>query len=111
TGAQQDLKQVTDLVRKMVSEWGMSERMGATAFSRRQSQSFLGQEVAQPPNFSEQTAEVMDAEIQRIIEGIDSHVTQQLRDNKASLDTLAQCLLEDETLGGQEIESALRQAA
>lgn len=111
TGAQQDLKQATDLVRKMVSEWGMSERLGATAFPRSQAQPFLGQDLTQAPNFSEQTAEVMDAEIRRLVEGIDDEVTQLLRDHKAELDALAKHLLDCETLGRDDIERVLQDAA
>src|SRR5699024_9566473 len=107
TGAQQDLKQATELVRKMVSEWGMSERLGATSFPRSQVQPFLGQEMAQSSNFSEQTAEVMDEEIRRIVEEIDDHGTQLLEANTARLTALAQQLLDNESLGWREIEAAL----
>src|SRR5699024_8857119 len=89
TVAQQDLKQATDLVRKMVSEWGMSERLGAIAIPRSQTNQFLGQEVAQAPNCSEQTAQIMDAEIRRILAQISDHVTSLLRDHEAGLRALA----------------------
>src|SRR5699024_11068833 len=111
TGAQQDLKQATDLVRKMVSEWGMSERLGAIAIPRSQTDRFLGQEVAQRPNCSEQTAQIMDAEIRRILAQISDHVTSLLRDHEAGLRALAAQLLEHETLDRAAIERTLEDAA
>src|SRR5699024_8366122 len=109
TGAQQDLKQATDLVSKMVSEWGMSDRLGATSFPRSDDQPVPG--YGQSSHFSEQTAEVMDAEIRRILEEIDAYATRLLRDSKEHLDALAKRVLEDETLSSKEIEGVLKNAA
>jgi len=106
TGSEADLKQATDLARRMVSQWGMSEKLGPASFPRGESQPFLGREMAQPPNFSERTAEAIDAEIRHMLEQIAEQGTRLLRENRGRLDALARRLLEVESLDSEGIDEA-----
>ena len=67
TGAEYDLKQATQLARRMVTQWGMSERLGTVAFRHGEEHPFLGREIAQPRDFSEHTAQIIDEEIRAIV--------------------------------------------
>lgn len=103
TGASNDLERVTDLARKMVCEWGMSEEMGPLTFGKREEQIFLGREIAQHQDYSESTAIKIDKEVKRIV--LEGHATAKevLEKNKESLVRLAEALLEYETLDSVEI--------
>jgi cell division protease FtsH len=107
TGAQNDLRQATILVRRMVAEWGMSPKIGSASFPRGEAQPFLGRELTQPQNFSERTAERIDQEICRILEEIDQRTKRLLQDNREQLRSLANLLLEQETVGGDELRRLL----
>ena len=67
TGAGNDIERATELARKMVCEWGMSERMGPLAFGKKEEQIFLGREIAQHRDYSELTAQAIDAEVNRMV--------------------------------------------
>ncbi len=108
-GAADDLKRVTGLVRKMVCQWGMSEKLGAMTFRQGEEHMFLGREIAQDKDFSDQTAHIIDHEVKRIIEDIENKAVEQLKSNRSKLDTLAGALLEQETLEKDEIDRILKE--
>ncbi|MHB8419365.1 MAG: ATP-dependent zinc metalloprotease FtsH [Myxococcales bacterium] len=103
SGASNDIEQATDLARKMVCEWGMSEALGPLAFGKREEQIFLGREIASHQDYSEQTAQQIDTEVRRIVTEQYHRAKQILLDNQPSLQRLSEALLEYETLDGPEI--------
>ncbi|MDD4050934.1 MAG: ATP-dependent zinc metalloprotease FtsH [candidate division Zixibacteria bacterium] len=104
TGAGKDIEQATELARKMVCSWGMSDRIGPLGFGRRQEQIFLGREIQQPRDYSEATAQLIDSEIKRFVEGAEKKATELLEANMDKLEKLAEALLEKEILDGSEID-------
>jgi len=108
SGAAEDLKQATHLARHMISQWGMSEKIGPVAFRRGEEHIFLGREMTQQRDFSEHTAEVIDEEVSRLLREIGEQVAKLLADNRHLLDTLAHALLQKETLEGDEIRALLQ---
>lgn len=110
TGSESDLKQATRLVRRMISQWGMSETLGPAAFPRSEDHVFLGKEMAQPPEFSEKVAEMIDAEIRETMSRIEQRARSVLEDNRPKLDTLAHALLERETIEASEVEKLFAEA-
>ena len=107
TGAQNDLESATGIARRMVCEFGMSERLGSLTYGKRERQMFLGRDLFEERNYSEQTAVLIDEEIRRIIDGAYARATQELTANRAKLDTLAGSLLEKEVLDGDEVKRLL----
>jgi cell division protease FtsH len=110
SGAEEDLKQATALARHMVMHWGMSGKLGPVAFRRGEEHIFLGREMAQQRDFSEHTAQVIDAEIVSLVGGVEDEVTALLSKQHAQLDALAGALLENETLEKAEIKEIITQA-
>ncbi|MBI5663819.1 MAG: ATP-dependent zinc metalloprotease FtsH [Nitrospirae bacterium] len=108
TGAGNDLQRATDLARKMVCEWGMSDKMGPLTFGKREEQIFLGKEFSRHKDYSEKTAEEIDEEVKSIVADRYRYAKQLLLDNKKTLLTLAGMLLEKETLDGAEIEAIIQ---
>jgi len=108
TGAANDLEQATRLARKMVCEWGMSEVLGPVALSNRHEEVFLGREIVQPRDYSEETARLIDAEVRRIVTEAMEKAERLLRDHLDALHRIAQALLEREVLSGQELDRLLR---
>jgi cell division protease FtsH len=108
-GAADDLKKVTQLARQMVTQWGMSDRLGPVTFSLGEEHLFLGREMAKPKDFSEETARIIDEEIQKIVAEQEEKAQQILGENKDTLDTLAESLLKHETLEKQDIERILKE--
>lgn len=106
-GASEDLKHITMVARKMVCQWGMSERLGPTTFNQAEEHPFLGRELAQPRDFSEATARVIDEEVQRIILEQESRAIELLMFNKPKLELLAAALMEFETLDNNEVDRIL----
>jgi cell division protease FtsH len=106
-GAAADLKQVTKLVRKMVTQWGMSEKVGPVTYNLGEDHPFLGRELSRPKDFSEATARIIDEEIQTIITGMEERAVTTLKENQDKLKKLAEALLEHETLENEEIEQIL----
>ena len=104
TGASSDIRMATDMARRMVTEWGMSDELGFLAYSADEQEVFLGRSVAQQKNMSDNTASVIDSEIRRIVDEAYTHATKILKDNNERLERLAQGLLEYETLNGDEIQ-------
>jgi cell division protease FtsH len=107
-GAAGDIKMATEQARRMVTEWGMSDKLGMVAYGDNSQEVFLGHSVTQAKNVSEATAREIDAEIKAIIDGAYARAKQILTDNLEGLHRLAQGLLEYETLSGDEIRTVLR---
>lgn len=103
-GASSDLKQVTSLARKMVCLWGMSDKLGPVFFKQGEEHLFLGRELAQQKDFSEYTQRIIDEEIHDIIEQMEIKATKLLQTNRTKLDALAEGLIENETLEGNQID-------
>jgi cell division protease FtsH len=102
TGAQNDLVRITELARKMVREWGMSERIGPMAWGS-QGPVFLGEDLVHTRDYSDETARVIDEEVERILRQEESRARRILRLHRRGLDGLARALLEHETLDGEEV--------
>ncbi|MCR9257600.1 MAG: ATP-dependent zinc metalloprotease FtsH [Alphaproteobacteria bacterium] len=107
SGASSDIKMVTDVARRMVMEWGMSDKLGFLAYAQNQEEVFLGHSVAKSQNMSDATAKVIDDEIRHIVDSTYEDARRILTDNADELETLAQGLLEYETLTGDEIKALL----
>jgi cell division protease FtsH len=110
TGAGNDLERETDLARKMVTEWGMSEKLGPLTFGKKDEQIFLGREIARHKDYSEKTAIDIDEEVKKIV--IDAYNTSKnlLTANRDILETFAKALLEKETMDGPEIDALIQEA-
>jgi cell division protease FtsH len=107
SGAEDDLKKATQLARRMVCQWGMSERLGAVTFRQGEEYVFLGREMTEHKDFSEHTARMIDEEIQHIMQSMEEKARRLLEHHKDKLDTLATALLENETLEVQEVDRLL----
>jgi cell division protease FtsH len=107
TGAGDDIKKVTELSRKMVCEWGMSEVMGPLTFGEKQEEIFLGREISQHRDYSESTAQMIDREIKKLVEEAARDVDKIIHEHKDKLHALANALLEREILDGDEIDLIL----
>jgi len=107
TGAGNDLEKATEMARKMVCEWGMSDKMGPLTFGKGEEHIFLGREVSRPKDYSEDTAVLIDSEIKRIVTECASRAKALLETNLEKLHVLARALLERETLDGEEINRLL----
>jgi len=108
TGAHEDIEQSTELARKMVCEWGMSEKMGPLAFGQKEEQIFLGREFARHKDYSERTAQDIDEEIKRIIDNSYDRARKILGDNIDILHNIANSLLEREALDGDQIDKIIQ---
>ncbi|HYD09118.1 MAG TPA: ATP-dependent zinc metalloprotease FtsH [Acidimicrobiales bacterium] len=112
TGASNDLQVSTELARKMVREWGMSERIGPMAFGSQGGAVFLGEDLMHSRDYSDSTAHVIDEEVERILRLQEDRTRETLRKWRKGLDAVAAALLERETIDGDEvvrlIESATR---
>lgn len=109
TGAGNDLERATDLARKMVTEWGMSEKLGPLTFGKKDEQIFLGREIAQHKDYSEKTAVEIDEEVKRIVMESYAAAKNLLLTNRDLLDALAKTLLEKETMDGPEIDLLIQE--
>ena len=107
TGAGNDIERATEMARKMVCEWGMSDKMGPLSFGKKDESIFLGREMAMHKNFSEKTAENIDDEIKRIVDESYERALTLLRDNVQNLHNLSICLIEKENLSGAEVDEIL----
>jgi len=110
TGAGNDLERATDLARKMVCEWGMSEKMGPLTFGKQNEQVFLGREMGSQRDFSDQIAMEIDQEVRRLVTENYERAKRLLTENMASLKRLAEALLEKEVLDGSDIDQILMQS-
>ncbi len=103
TGAANDLQQATEIAHRMVCEFGMSERLGPRTFGEPGGEVFLGKEIARERNFSEHTAAIIDEEVHNIIEEAYQKALKILSDNKDLLKKIAEVLIEQETIDGNEL--------
>jgi cell division protease FtsH len=109
TGAGNDIERATEIARKMVCEWGMSEEMGPLNYGRKEEPVFLGKEMHRQRDFSENTAKDIDAELKAIVSGCFERAKGLLLGNIDALHTIATALLEKEVLDGQEIDDLLKE--
>jgi len=107
TGASNDLERATGLARKMVTEYGMSDRLGPLTFGRKQELVFLGREIGEQRNYSEDVAQAIDEEVRRFITEAHETALRILRENKDRLVKVARQLVETETLEARELEALL----
>ena len=103
TGAGNDIERATDMARKMVCEWGMSE-LGPLTFGKKEEQIFLGREIAQHRDYSEDTAIKIDQEVQKLVKNGYSTAKQIISDNRDTLERIARALIEREVLDANEIK-------
>ena len=108
SGAQSDIDQATKLARAMVTRWGYSKELGLVSYGDNQEEVFLGHSVARQQNVSEETAQKIDAEVKRLVDDGYKTAKSILTKKKQDLETLAQGLLEYETLSGEEITNLLK---
>jgi cell division protease FtsH len=107
TGASSDIKMASDMSRRMVTEWGMSDKLGFLAYGADQQEVFLGHSVTQTKNVSDATARIIDEEVRRIVDTAYVDANTILKENANELEVVAQGLLEFETLSGDEIKALL----
>jgi cell division protease FtsH len=107
TGAGNDIERATEIARKMVCEWGMSEKLGPLTFGKKEEEIFLGREIAKHRDYSEKTAIEIDNEVRRIVMEAANRAETILRENSDKLVRLAEALLEREILDGEEIDALL----
>jgi cell division protease FtsH len=108
TGAGNDIERATKLAHRMVCSWGMSDRLGPLTFGEKNEEIFLGREISQRRDYSEQTAQLIDDEVRAIVENAYSQAEEILRANLDKLHILATALLEHEILDSEEIDIILR---
>ncbi|NMC68671.1 MAG: ATP-dependent metallopeptidase FtsH/Yme1/Tma family protein [Myxococcales bacterium] len=107
TGAKMDIEHASEIARKMVCEWGMSEKLGPLAFGRKEEAIFLGREIAQHQDYSEQTAIEIDAEVKRIVMECYERARRLVTENLDRLERIAKALLEHESLDGDDIDALI----
>jgi cell division protease FtsH len=107
TGASNDIQQATDMARSMVMEYGMSEKLGWLRYRDNQDEVFLGHSVARTQTISEETAQIIDQEVRRLIEEAEGVARKVLTDNLDQLKMLTAALLEYETLSGEEAKKVI----
>jgi cell division protease FtsH len=107
TGAENDIEKASDLARKMVCEYGMSEELGPLTFGKKEEQIFLGREISQHKDYSEMTAQRIDEEVRDIVIGAYEKASQLIMDNPDTLHKIANALLEKETLNSSEIDELM----
>lgn len=103
TGSSNDIMRASDIARKMVTEWGMSEKVGPMSFGAKQEQIFLGREISQHRDFSESTAQIIDEEVDRIIKFCLEEARKKLAEGREKFESLAKNLIERETLDASEV--------
>jgi cell division protease FtsH len=108
TGAGNDIERATDIARKMVCEWGMSDKLGPLAYGAKEEEIFLGREITRSRNFSENTAIAIDVEVKKIMMSAMKRSEKILRDDIATLHRLSNALLEREILDSDEIDKLIR---
>jgi cell division protease FtsH len=110
TGSGNDIERATKIARKMVCEWGMSDRLGPLNYGKNEEHIFLGKEISRNRDFSEQTAQDIDEELKELIENCYTRAKNLISKHIESLHAVANALLEKEVLDGQEIDSIIRVA-
>src|SRR5918999_3939205 len=108
TGASSDIMQATELARRMVTEWGMSEKLGPLRYNENQQEVFLGHAITQRQNMSEDTARLIDQEIRRIVTEGEDTAWEILSAHRKELEAVTQALMEYETISGEECQGLMR---
>jgi cell division protease FtsH len=108
TGAQNDLERATQTARQMITEFGMSERLGPVTLGRKQHEVFLGRDIMEDRNYSEEIAFAIDQEVRRIIDECYDQVRALLIENRETLERITQALLEKEILEAEDLERLLQ---
>jgi cell division protease FtsH len=108
TGASSDITQATGLARSMVSEWGMSDKLGPLRYTDNQQEVFLGHAITQRQNMSEETAKLIDEEIRRIVTAGEAKAWEVLSANRDKLEAITRALMEYETISGEECMTVIR---
>ena len=108
TGAGNDIERASELARKMVCDFGMSDELGPLTFGKSEEHIFLGREIAQHRDYSELTAQKIDAEVKKIVSGAYSKTSQLIKDNLDILHRMANALLEKETLTSKDVDEIMR---
>jgi len=109
TGAANDIKQATEIAQKMVRSWGMSDALGPLSYAKNEEHVFLGREIAQQRDYSDDTARKIDEEISKLIDKSYKRAKQVLKDNLDVLHKLAELLLEKETVQGVELDELIHE--
>jgi cell division protease FtsH len=107
-GATGDIQMATQLARAMVTEWGMSEKLGRVRYNGNEQEVFLGHSVTQTKNVSDDTAKIIDEEVRRLVQQGEATARKILAKRRADLHKVAKALLEYETLSGEEIQLVLK---
>ena len=107
SGASNDILQATQKARSMVVEWGMSDKLGPLRYSENEEEVFLGRSVTQTKSMSDETAKIIDMEIRSLVEFAENHARKVLKKNLKHLHTLANALLEFESLSGEEVSDLI----
>jgi cell division protease FtsH len=109
SGASSDIQRATDIARRMVCDYGMSEKLGPIRYANKEQHVFLGGEMSQPREFSEATAERIDTAVREIIDQCYTDATELLETHREEIDLLAKALLKHESLSIKEVEQILQQ--
>jgi len=107
TGAGNDIERASELARKMVCDFGMSEELGPLSFGKKEEQIFLGRELSQHRDYGEDTAKTIDEEVRRIVTNGYNITCQLIKDNLDTIHNMANALLEKETLDGKDIDEIM----
>jgi cell division protease FtsH len=111
TGAGDDLNKATDMVRKMVCDWGMSDALGPLTFGRKDQEIFLGRDIVQHKDYSEETAELIDSELKKFAREAYERAESVIGSNRDALERVALALLEYEVLDGEEVATLVKGAS
>ena len=107
TGPSDDISKATSICRQMVTQWGMSERLGPRTFGRKEEMVFLGREISEQRNYSDKIAEEIDEEVRQIVDKAYQTAKKLLTEHRDKLDTIVKALLEEETIEGEVLASVL----
>jgi cell division protease FtsH len=110
TGASHDIKEATDIARRMVTDFGMSEKLGPRTFGDKQEMVFLGREIAEQKDYSEETARIIDEQMNQIIQSAYASAKKILTESRAVLEKLAQKLIVEETLEGDDLDNLFKES-
>ena len=107
TGAGNDIERATEMARRMVCEWGMSDRLGPMTFGKKEEQIFLGKEFNRHQDYSESTAQKIDSEIKKVVTEQYERATRLLTENRDALERIAEALLEHEVLDARQLKQLI----
>jgi cell division protease FtsH len=107
TGASNDIERATDIARKMVTQWGLSSKMGPMLYAEEEGEVFLGRSMSKAKNMSDDTARAIDAEIKSIIDRNYERAEKILKDNRDILESMKDCLMKYETIDAKQIDDLM----